>query len=262
MEDLKQIIESLLFITEEPLSIDRLKKVLQPVSGDDIRQALKQLAEDYENRKGGFTLKEVAGGFQFRTRPEYNVWVKKLIAPKPTRLSKAALETLAIIAYKQPIIRSEIEHIRGVDSGGVLRMLLEKNLTRVMGRKEIPGRPLIYGTTRHFLEVFELRNLKDLPTPKEIEEMGVAAGDPIDSDMESELPQREESISDILPEFGEPAPADHSNGGAHKGAAGTEDGAKREDEPPSSTGSSPPTESGEAIPEDDPPDAPEDERTG
>lgn len=208
MEDLKQIIESLLFIAEEPLSVDRLKKVLHPVTADDIRKILRLLIEEYENRPGGFTLKEVAGGFQFRTRPEYHVWVKKLLAPKPTRLSKAALEALAIIAYKQPIIRSEIEHIRGVDSGGVLRLLLEKNLIRVMGRKEIPGRPLIYGTTRHFLEVFDLKDLRDLPTPKEIEEMGVAAADrdnqsTADQLTPSQAPQDEESLSDVLPEYGE-----------------------------------------------------------
>ena len=118
----------------------------------------------------GIFLSEVAGGYQIRTRPEYHEWVKRLLKPNPHRLSDAALETLAIIAYKQPIIRSDIEHLRGVDCGGVLRVLMEKKLVRVLGRKEIPGRPLIYATTKHFLEVFELKNLKDLPSPKEIEQ--------------------------------------------------------------------------------------------
>jgi segregation and condensation protein B len=113
----------------------------------------------------------VAGGYQFRTQSRYNEWIKRLIRPNAPRLSKAALETLAIIAYHQPIIRSDIEHIRGVDSGGVIRMLMERKLIRVLGRKEIPGRPLIYATTKQFLEVFELNDLKDLPTPKEIEEL-------------------------------------------------------------------------------------------
>jgi segregation and condensation protein B len=122
-------------------------------------------------------LKEVAGGYQFRTRPEHTEWIKKLIQPRPPRLSKAALETLAIIAYKQPLIRSDIEHIRGVDCGGVIRALLERKLIRVLGRKEIPGRPLIYATTKRFLEVFDLKDLKDLPTPKEIDEMGQALVD-------------------------------------------------------------------------------------
>ena len=100
-----------------------------------------------------------------------------MLQPNPPRLSKAALETLAIIAYKQPIIRADIEHIRGVDSGGILRLLLKRKLVRVLGRKEIPGRPLIYATTKRFLEIFDLRDLKDLPTPKEIEELGSEASD-------------------------------------------------------------------------------------
>ena len=120
-------------------------------------------------------MREVAGGFQIRTRPEYRDWIKRLIQPKPIRLSKAALETLAIIAYKQPIIRNDIEHIRGVNCGGILRMLLERKLVRVLGRKAIPGRPLVYATTKQFLEVFELKNLEDLPTPKEISELGDSA---------------------------------------------------------------------------------------
>lgn len=171
MDNIKHIIESLLFVAEEPLTVDRLKKTLDNDDTEEIRTTLRTLGEEYDARNGGFYLRQVAGGYQLRTRPEYNQWVKKLLQPKPPRLSKAALETLAIVAYKQPIIRSNIEHIRGVDCGGLLRMLLERNMIRVLGRKEIPGRPLIYGTTKHFLEVFDLKDLKDLPTPKEIEEL-------------------------------------------------------------------------------------------
>ncbi len=174
MEDIINIIETLLFVAEEPLTVDRIKKLLNLDGTDEILAALRSLTDVYEARKGGFYLREVASGYQLRTRPEYNEWVKKLLQPKPPRLSKAALETLAIVAYKQPAIRSDIEHIRGVDCGGILRMLLERGLIRVLGRKEIPGRPLIYGTTRRFLEVFDLKNLKDLPTPKEIEELGAS----------------------------------------------------------------------------------------
>jgi segregation and condensation protein B len=134
-------------------------------------------------------LKQVAGGYQFRTQGRYNEWIKRLIRPNAPRLSKAALETLAIIAYNQPIIRSDIEHIRGVDSGGVIRMLMERKLIRVLGRKEIPGRPLIYATTKHFLEVFELKDLKDLPTPKEIEELTQSRLDEVaDDDPPADLP--------------------------------------------------------------------------
>ena len=168
MEDIKNIIESLLLVTEEPLTIDRIKSILVEPERKEVQNALTELAADYEARKGGFLLREVAGGYQIRTRPEYREWIKRLIQPKPLRLSKAALETLAIIAYKQPIIRSDIEHIRGVNSGGILRMLLERKLIRILGRKEIPGRPIIYATTKQFLETFELKDLKDLPTPEEI----------------------------------------------------------------------------------------------
>jgi len=172
MEDIKNIIESLLFVAEDPLTIDSIKKVLDSTDSSAIRNVLNELSSEYEARKGGFFLREVAGGYQIRTRPEYSQWIKRLLRPNPLRLSNAALETLAIVAYKQPVIRSDIEHIRGVDCGGILRMLLERKLVRVIGRKEIPGRPMIYATTKKFLELFELKDLKDLPSPKEIEELG------------------------------------------------------------------------------------------
>jgi segregation and condensation protein B len=170
-ENLKHIIESLLFVTETPLTMDHLKGILEGETTAAIKGAIDMLMIEYEQRNGGFVLKQVAGGYQFRTQGRYNEWIKRLIRPNAPRLSKAALETLAIIAYNQPIIRSNIEQIRGVDSGGVIRMLMERKLIRVLGRKDIPGRPLIYATTKHFLEVFELKDLKDLPTPKEIEEL-------------------------------------------------------------------------------------------
>ena len=181
MDDIKNIIESLLFVADEPLSIDRFKNIIGQAETKEIRQALEELGADYEARQGGFYLNQVAGGYQIRTRSEYMEWIKRLLQPKPLRLSKAALETLAIIAYKQPVIRSDVEHIRGVDCGGVLRVLLERKFIRVPGRKEIPGRPLIYATTKRFLEVFDLKNLKDLPTPKEIEEFGSALSENMDA---------------------------------------------------------------------------------
>lgn len=174
MDNIKNIVESLLFAADEPLTVDRFRQILSGGQPQEIREVLEELKADYEARQGGFYLNEVAGGYQIRTRTEYKEWIKRLLQPRPQRLSKAALETLAIIAYKQPVIRSEIEHIRGVDCGGVLRVLLERKFIRVLGRKEIPGRPLIYATTKRFLEVFDLKNLKDLPTPKEIEEFGSA----------------------------------------------------------------------------------------
>jgi len=174
LENLDHILESLLFVAEEPLTVEKLRNILETVDTKEIRSALLSLAEQYDARGGGFKLTEVAGGWQLRSRPEYNQWIKRMLQPPPQRLSRAALETLAIVAYNQPIIRADIEHIRGVDCGGVLRQLLERKLIRGLGRKEIPGRPLIYATTKLFLELFELKDLKDLPSPKEIEEMGAA----------------------------------------------------------------------------------------
>lgn len=171
MNDLKPILESLLFVAEEPLTVDKLNSVLELADKSEIRSALEELREILDNREGGFHLREVAGGWQLRTRPEYHEWIKRMLQPSPQRLSRAALETLAIVAYKQPVIRADIEYIRGVDSGGVLRQLMERKLIRVLGRKEIPGRPLIYATTKLFLELFDLKDLKDLPSPKEIEDL-------------------------------------------------------------------------------------------
>jgi segregation and condensation protein B len=189
--DLKYIIESLLFVSTEPLSLDRIKKIIPDADVKEIREAIQSLSQEYETRIGGFFLSEVAGGYQIRTRPQYSEWIKRLVQPAPARLSRAAMETLAIVAYKQPAIRNDIEAIRGVDSGGILRMLLERKLIRVMGRQKIPGRPLIYGTTRQFLEVFDLKDLTELPTPKEIEELGIPPNEkpPVD------LPDTEQNPS-------------------------------------------------------------------
>ena len=198
MDDIKNIIESLLFVADEPLSIDRFKNIIGQAETKEIRQALEELGTDYEARQGGFYLNEVAGGYQIRSRSEYTQWIKRLLQPRPLRLSKAALETLAIIAYKQPVIRSDVEHIRGVDCGGVLRVLLERKFIRVLGRKEIPGRPLIYATTKRFLEVFDLKNLKDLPTPKEIEEFGSALSENMDANTDETQQEPESATEDAL----------------------------------------------------------------
>lgn len=199
MEDLKNIIESLLFVTDSPLSIEKIKNAVGTAETQEIRAALNTLSAEYQEKNGGFHLKEIAGGFQFRTRPEFNKYIRRMIKPNAPKLSKAALETLAIIAYKQPVIRSDVEHIRGVDCGGIIRTLLERKLVRILGRKEIPGRPLIYATTKLFLEVFDLKNLKDLPTPKEIEALGKAnAGAPdglvsSEAEPDMDLPSTDES---------------------------------------------------------------------
>jgi len=185
MDELKKIIESLLFVAEDPLTEHTIGKAVGNREISEVRSAINEMIQEYEERGGGFYLARVAGGFQFRTAPENTPWIKQLIQPNAPRLSKAALETLAIIAYKQPVMRADIERIRGVDSGGVIRMLLERKLLRVLGRKEIPGRPLIYATTKLFLQVFDLKDLKDLPSPKEIEDMALEAGPLKDSGEET-----------------------------------------------------------------------------
>jgi segregation and condensation protein B len=210
MDDIKNIIESLLFVAEEPLTIDRFKKIISDAETKELREALEELEADYETRQGGFFLNQVAGGYQIRTRPEYMEWIKRLLQPKPMRLSKAALETLAIIAYKQPVIRSDVEHIRGVDCGGVLRVLLERKFIRVLGRKEIAGRPLIYATTKRFLEVFDLKNLKDLPTPKEIEEFGSALSEDMSAAADEDQHEPELSTATDVEETETPAETQES----------------------------------------------------
>jgi len=169
---LELIIEALLFASSKPLSVQEIHRCLPDVPAPDIRAALTGLQTTYDAMERSICLKEVAEGYQIRTRSAYAPYVLRMLRSSPSRLSRAALETLAIIAYKQPIIRQEIEQFRGVDAGGILRTLLEKDLIRIMGRKTIPGRPLIYGTTKKFLEVFDLKDLESLPKLKELKDFG------------------------------------------------------------------------------------------
>jgi segregation and condensation protein B len=168
-DNLKPILEGILFISESPVKLDTLTEILHEWDRETLQDGIHQLKKEYEEDSKGLELVEVAGGYQFRTKPQWAQWVNRLKKSKPVKLSQSALETLAIIAYRQPVIRPTIEMIRGVDSGWVIRSLLEKGLIRIMGRKEIPGRPLIYGTTKTFLELFNLNTLSDLPTLKEIQ---------------------------------------------------------------------------------------------
>ncbi len=166
---LSAIIESLVFAAESPLSLDRLCELLPEFEREEIKAALAALGRAHEVREGGFYLAEVAGGWQFRTHPYVQEYVARLAKARTAKFSPSALETLAIVAYRQPVTRTEIEYLRGVDCGGVLKTLLEKRLVRILGKKDIPGRPLIYGTSKEFLEVFGLKDLKSLPTLKEIQ---------------------------------------------------------------------------------------------
>lgn len=168
-DDLTKILEAMLFVAEKPLSRDQMKAVLPEHSHREIKEALVKLQAYYTKRAGGFVLQEVAGGYQFRSAPEMAPLLKRMVNQKPLKLGKAMLETLSIIAYKQPVLKSDVEYIRGVDCGSSIKSLLEYGLVKILGRKEIVGKPLIYATTPKFLEVFNLKNLNELPFPEEIE---------------------------------------------------------------------------------------------
>ena len=165
------ILEALLFVAEDPLPLPKLQEVLADGQPSQTEASLRELSLCLEEDGRGLMVQEVAGGFRLTTRPETHAWVQKLQQIKPARLSRAALETLAIVAYRQPITRAEIEAIRGVAVDGVMRTLLERGLVRMMGRKAEAGRPMLYGTSAQFLEQFGLKNLGDLPTMREINEL-------------------------------------------------------------------------------------------
>ena len=176
---LKQIVESILFVSDSPLSLERLYLLLEEFDREDIRDSVTAITADCTLAKRGIELVQVAGGYQFRSRSECADYIRRLKKLKPARFSPSSLETLAIIAYRQPVTRSEVEYFRGVDSGGVLKNLLDKKLVKIIGKKDIPGKPLIYGTTKEFMETFSLKDLASLPTLREIEEL-VDSGDDMD----------------------------------------------------------------------------------
>ncbi|MBI3811738.1 MAG: SMC-Scp complex subunit ScpB [Nitrospirae bacterium] len=170
--ELTAVIEALLFVSGEPMSLERLTEVLEGTDTDKIREALDRLRQNYDAAGRGLQIVEVAGGYQIATRSECAPWIKALEKIKSaTRLSRSGLETLAIVAYKQPVTRGEVEAIRGVDSAGVLKTLLERRILKIVGRREGLGRPMLYGTTREFLHYFGLKDLSELPALKEFREM-------------------------------------------------------------------------------------------
>lgn len=181
MEDheLKSILESLLFVSPEPLALSQLTSVLSSTNGDfqefsneKISEILRVLQAEYRESGRGLQLVEVAGGYQLTTRPENAPWIRQLQTVRmATRLSRAALETLSIVAYRQPVTTPEIETVRGVDCTGVLKTLLERRLVKIVGRKEAVGKPLLYGTTQEFLQYFGLRDLSELPPLKDLQEI-------------------------------------------------------------------------------------------
>lgn len=171
-ELIKQIIEALLFVSEKPLTIVQIKEVSEELDAQAIKSAITRLQDEYKSSGRSFTIIEVAGGYRISTDPKFAPWLSKLYSKsRAEKLSRPALETLAIVAYRQPITRLEIEDIRGVNVDGVLNTLLERCLVRISGRKQIPGRPFLYGTTREFLELFGLQSIGDLPKLEEFGEL-------------------------------------------------------------------------------------------
>ncbi len=164
----KSLIEALLFVSGEPLSLAELKAVTE-IPEFDIKQFLDEIIAEYRSRDGGLLIQEIANGYQIVTNPAYAQWIRKYKNTSSSgKLSMPALETLAIIAYKQPIIKTELEQIRGVNSDGVIKTLLDRRLIKIVGRREVPGKPLLYATTREFLQYFGLKDLTELPTISEL----------------------------------------------------------------------------------------------
>ena len=172
---LKSAIEAILFVAGNPLSVDRLKGLFEDVEQERIEAQLATLGREYDDRGAGIMLAEVAGGYQLATRPEHASWIRKFKSVKvSSKLSRPALETLAIVAYKQPITRTEVEAIRGVNIGGIMRNLMERRLVKIVGKKDVPGKPMMYGTTPEFLQYFGMKDLSSLPTLKEFQELEAA----------------------------------------------------------------------------------------
>ena len=171
--ELKAILEALIFASPEPLTPKAIFKLLETEPKEDVQAALSALGQEYDGR-GGLQLVEIAGGFQIVTRPDLHEWVRRLFHERTTqKLTVQSLETLAVIAYRQPVTAAEISEIRGVDTGGVLNTLLERHLIKIAGRKQVVGRPFLYATTREFLIRFGLNDLSDLP---KVEDMAEALG--------------------------------------------------------------------------------------
>lgn len=196
-ERLDSILESILFASDRPVSLNSIKLVFKGtnVRGDKIRKALDRLAVELAGSRRGVTLEEVPGGYQIRTKVDNMEFLTRTLKARPFRLSGPALEVLAIVAYKQPMIKAEIDEIRGVESGHLLRALMEKGLVNFEGKSDLPGKPMLYATTRKFLEIFSLRNLKELPTLSQIDELLPEGIDEASSQEKPTLSQLTDSLS-------------------------------------------------------------------
>ncbi len=247
---LANILESLLFASDRPLTLTDLKRLVGERDGSKITAVLEELGA--RRQDSGIQLAQVAGGWQLRTNPENVPWVSRLLTGKPPRLSRAMLEALAIIAYRQPITRPEIDEIRGVDCGPVLKTLLDRSLVRMIGKKEEVGRPILYGTTPEFLRMFSLRDLSELPTLREFHELGAAEMAKVDAATPPavDAPAPVESARPPAPAIREPDPDEEDRLLAdleNAATAASNAAAAREIEPPAE--SAPPATSEGAGPE-------------
>ena len=170
-EEQRRILEGLLLASAEPVTARRLSSIVPESNTGEVRERITELNQSYKADDRGFRIEEVGGGYQLRTLPDLAPYLQALRPSPPLRMSRASLETLAIVAYQQPLTRGEIEQVRSVDVGAVLRSLLERRLVRVAGHREVPGRPMLYATTPRFLEVFGLDSLSELPTLRDVEEI-------------------------------------------------------------------------------------------
>jgi segregation and condensation protein B len=205
--DVRHILEALLFATDEPLTFKQLSDIFGlldregkrwPISAESMREHVDALNAEYEQTGRALRIVKVAGGFQFATRPEYGIWLGAMLREKSRRkLSVSALESLAVIAYKQPVTKPELEAIRGVNADYVLRTLLERSLITIVGRAATPGRPLLYGTTREFLKHFGINDLAELPKPREIEELMQEAEFEVEKRMLQELEDKRVRDEDL-----------------------------------------------------------------
>ena len=210
-ERLKSILESLLFAAGEPVSLARLAAAFDDMPRATVQKALAAMAASYAAENRGVVIEEVAGGYQMRTAKEHAGYVRKLLAARPPRLSRPLMETVAIIAYRQPITRPEIEQLRGVDTGGVLETLLERRLIKIAGRKEAPGRPMVYETTDEFLELFGLKDLEGLPDLSEFREIERAVEQASIGPIESvETHPEDATQQEDASEGAEPASSEHT----------------------------------------------------
>lgn len=198
LEDIKATFEALLFVSHDPITLDKLVSVLEGVPKATLKTTMQTLQAEYDQLGRGLQITEVAGGFVMATRPEQSEAIKRLSKVKPsTKLSRSALESLAIISYKQPITRVEIEKIRGVETSGVLRTLLDQKLIRIVGRQDVPGRPMLYGTGKQFLQRFGLRDLRDLPPLKELKDLGASEALSMELPFDSQEVSEESHVADL-----------------------------------------------------------------